>query len=588
LNIENKEIIKWIKEIQDLCKPKKILIIDGSEKQLEILRNKAIKEGEIEKLDNKKFPNCFLHRTMENDVARVEDKTYICTETKEEAGPTNNWMRPKEAYTKLRILFKESMKNKTMYVIPFMMGPPKSQFTKFGIEITDSIYVVLNMCIMTRVNKTIMNEIKDNIKFTKCLHSKKDINLDERYIMHFPKDNTIWSINSAYGGNALLGKKCLALRIASYMAKNEGWLAEHMLILGIEKPNGEICYLAAAFPSACGKTNLAMLIPPKKFKDYKIWTVGDDIAWLKIGEDGRLWALNPENGFFGVATGTSAKTNLNALETVKKNSIFTNVLKKDDNIVWWEGMDEEVPEHGIDWKGKEWTPNLNTKGAHPNSRFTSPANQCPCISAEWENPNGVPLSAIIFGGRRAELTPLVYESFNWNHGIFVGASMSSETTAASNGNIGVVRRDPMAMLPFCGYNMADYFAHWFEIGKKITNPPKIFNVNWFRINKNNEFMWPGYRENFRILKWIIDRCENNVSSLKTEIGYLPLKTNIDWSELDIDDNTINELFKINKKLWMNEIEDLEIFFKNFGEKMPNEIGKELKGLSERFGDQKFA
>lgn len=580
----NKKVLDWLEEMKSLTKPDKVVWIDGSEEQLEALRKEACEvTKEIIKLNEKELPGCYLHRTAVNDVARVEDRTFICTTEKEDAGPNNNWMSPAQAYDKAGKLFDGSMVGRTMYVVPFIMGPAKSEFSKVGIELTDSIYVVLNMAIMTRAGKIALDEIGDDGDFVKCLHARKDIDEKERYILHFPEDNTIWSINSGYGGNVLLGKKCFALRIASYMGKQEGWMAEHMLILGLENPQGEIKYVAAAFPSACGKTNLAMLIPPKELKGYKVWTVGDDIAWIRIGKDGRLWAINPEAGFFGVAPGTSSKTNYNALATTKSNTIFTNVLHKDDNTVWWEGLDGDVPAHGIDWTGKEWTPESGVKGAHPNSRFTAPARQCPCISPEFENPEGVPLSAIIFGGRRAKTAPLVYESFDWNHGVFVGATMASETTAAAAGAVGVVRRDPMAMKPFAGYHMGEYFAHWIEMGKKIPNPPKIFHVNWFRLNDEGKFMWPGFGDNMRVLNWILDRCEGKADAVKTAIGYLPKPSDLNLTGLDIDGETINELLSVDKEVWASEVEGIKEFFKQFGDKLPTELTSQLNDLEARLG-----
>ncbi len=578
---KNKVVLDWLKEMTDMTQPANVVWIDGSEKQLEELRQEAVSTGELIKLNQEKLPGCYLHRTAENDVARVEHRTFICTSKKEDAGPTNNWMDPKEAYEKLGKLYQGSMKGKTMYVIPYSMGPVGSPFSKIGIELTDSIYVVLNMAIMTRVGKAVIDQLGDNPDFVKCLHAKKDIDEENRYIVQFPEDKTIWSINSGYGGNVLLGKKCFALRIASYLGKQEGWMAEHMLILGLENPKGEVKYIAAAFPSACGKTNLAMLIPPEILKGYKVWTVGDDIAWLRIGKDGRLWAVNPEAGFFGVAPGTSSKTNPNALATTMKNTIFTNVLLKDDGTVWWEGMDGEAPAHGIDWKGNEWTPDMGTKGAHPNSRFTAPAKQCPCISPEWESPEGVPISAIVFGGRRAKTAPLVYESFDWNHGVFVGATMASETTAAASGAVGVVRRDPMAMIPFCGYNMADYFAHWLEMGKKIPNPPKIFNVNWFRLDENGKFMWPGFGDNMRVLNWILDRCEGKAEATETAIGYLPKPSDLNLEGLDIDDAQLAELLSVDKEIWKEEVKGQREFFAQFGDRLPAEIKNQLEALEAR-------
>ncbi len=585
---ENKKVLTWLEEMKALCKPEKVVWIDGSEEQIEALRAEAVATGEMIKLNQEKLPGCYYHRTAENDVARVEDRTFICTETEEEAGPINNWMAPSEMYAKLNALYDGSMAGRTMYVIPYSMGPVGSPFSKIGIELTDSIYVVLNMDIMTRVGKAVIDALGKDGDFVKCLHAKKDVNPDERYIVHFPQDNTIMSVNSAYGGNVLLGKKCFALRIASYQGMKEGWMAEHMLILGLENPKGEVKYICAAFPSACGKTNLAMLIPPEflKEKGYKVWTVGDDIAWLRVGEDGRLYAINPEAGFFGVAPGTSEKTNFNALAATKKNTIFTNVaINEDDMTVWWEGLDKNPPENAIEWKGakvngKEYTADGN-KLAHPNSRFTAPAVNCPCISKEFENPQGVPISAIVFGGRRAKTAPLVYQARDWNHGVFVGATMASETTAAAAGAVGVVRRDPMAMRPFVGYNMADYFQHWIDMGKKISNPPQIFNVNWFRLDDEGHFMWPGFGDNMRVLNWIIDRCDGKVDANETAIGFVPNKEDLQLEGLDIDDATLTELLSIDKEVWKEEVKDQREFFAQFGDKLPKEIKDEVDNLEKK-------
>ncbi len=576
----NKKVLTWLDEMTKLCQPDKIVWIDGSEAQLDELRKESVATGEMIALNQEKLPGCYLHRTAENDVARVENRTFICTTKEEDAGPTNNWMAPKDAYEKLSKLYDGCMKGRTMYIIPFIMGVKGSPFAKVGIELTDSIYVVLNMNIMTRMGKDALEEIGDDGDFTKCLHAKKDVNPEERYIVQFPEDNTIWSINSAYGGNVLLGKKCFALRIASYLGKQQGWMAEHMLILGLTNPQGEKHYIAAAFPSACGKTNLAMLIPPEALKGYKVETIGDDIAWLKVGEDGRLWAMNPEAGFFGVAPGTSSKTNYNALATTRKNTIFTNVALTDDGQVWWEGLDGEAPAHAIDWLGNEWTPESGIKGAHPNSRFTAPAAQCPCISPEFENPQGVPLSAIVFGGRRAKTAPLVYQARDWEHGVFIGATMASETTAAAAGAVGVVRRDPMAMIPFCGYNMADYFAHWLEMGKKIPNPPKIFHVNWFRLDDNGKFMWPGFGDNLRVLNWIVDRCTGKADAVEKEIGYLPKASDINVEGLDLNEAALNELLSVDKAVWKEELSGMKEFFAKFGDRLPEGIKHQLAILEE--------
>ena len=580
----NKTVLSWLDEMKALTTPDKIVWIDGSEAQLEELRAEAVATGEMIKLNQEKLPGCYYHRTAENDVARVEDRTFICTPTKEEAGPVNNWMEPSEMYAKLNALYKGSMKGRTMYVIPYSMGPVGSPFSKIGIELTDSIYVVLNMAIMTRIGKAVIDSLGDSADFVKCLHAKKDVNPDERYIVHFPQDNTIMSVNSAYGGNVLLGKKCFALRIASYQGMQEGWMAEHMLILGLENPKGEVKYICAAFPSACGKTNLAMLIPPEylKKKGYKVWTVGDDIAWIRKGKDGRLYAINPEAGFFGVAPGTSVKTNFNALESTKKNTIFTNVaINNDDMTVWWEGLDKNPPENCTEWTGKQVNgKTYEGKLAHPNSRFTAPAINCPCISKEFENPEGVPISAIVFGGRRAKTAPLVYQARDWNHGVFVGATMASETTAAAAGAVGVVRRDPMAMKPFVGYNMADYFAHWIKMGEKLDadKAPKIFHVNWFRQDDEGNFMWPGFGDNMRVLLWILDRCEGKKDAVESEIGYLPKLSDIDVTDLDLDEATLKDLLTVEKDVWLEDVKNQEEYFAQFGDKLPEEIKVELEKL----------
>ena len=578
----NKAVLTWLEEMKALTNPDQVIWYTGSAEQKAELTKQAVAEGTLIELNQEKLPGCYLHRTKENDVARVEDRTFICTTNKEDAGPINNWMAPADAYKMLGDLYKDSMKGKTMYVVPFIMGVPGSPFAKVGIELTDSIYVVLNMDIMTRAGNVALEELGDSSDFTKCLHASKDINADERYIVHFPEDNTIWSINSNYGGNVLLGKKCLALRIASYLGKQEGWMAEHMLILGLENPKGEKHYIAAAFPSACGKTNLAMLIPP--LSGYKVTTVGDDIAWLRVGEDGRLWAVNPEAGFFGVAPGTSSKTNKNALETTMSNTIFTNVALKPDGTVWWEGMDGDVPEECIDWKGNPWTKEMGEQGvkaAHPNSRFTAPAAQCPCISPEFNSPAGVPISAIVFGGRRAKTAPLVYQSFNWQHGVFVGATMASETTAAAAGAVGVIRRDPMAMRPFTGYHMGDYFKHWLEMGKKIPNAPKIFHVNWFKQNDQGKFIWPGFGDNLRVLNWILDRCDGKVDATETAIGYLPKAEDLDVSGLNLSDEVMAELLSVDKEAWLEDVANQKEFFAPLGDRMPAELKEEQAALEAR-------
>lgn len=582
----NRYILDWIDAMAARTRPDRIVWITGDEDQLEQLRAEACLTGEMTKLNEKLLPDCYLHRTAPNDVARVEDRTFICCRKKEDAGPTNNWMAPEEMYEKLYKLYDGSMEGRTMYVIPYSMGVVGSPFAKYGIELTDSIYVVMNMTIMTRVGQFVLDAIGDSPDYIKGLHSKADVDPENRYIVHFPEDNTIMSVNSAYGGNVLLGKKCFALRIASTLGRDEGWMAEHMLILGIQNPAGEVRYLAAAFPSACGKTNLAMLIPPAHYREkgWKVWCVGDDIAWIRVGEDGRLWAMNPEYGFFGVAPGTNEKSNPNALATTRKGTIFTNVCHNlDNNTVWWEGLDKNPPSNAIDWKGNPWDGTTSAeKGAHPNSRFTAPANNCPCISPEFENPNGVPLSAIVFGGRRAKTAPLVYQSFNWQHGVFVGSSMASETTAAAAGAVGVVRRDPMAMLPFCGYNMGDYWQHWLNMGVKLGDKaPKIFNVNWFRTDDNGRFIWPGFGDNLRVLEWIMKRCFDEVEANSSPIGFLPRTEDINLEGADTDESVLADLLNIDIDLWKAEAEGIHQFYSKFGDKLPSVLAQELAGLEER-------
>ena len=582
----NKSVLSWIDEKVELVKPDNIVWIDGSKEQIEELRAIACSTGELIKLNQELLPDCYLHRTAVNDVARVEGRTFICAPSKEEAGPTNNGMDPAEAYEMLYDIARDSYKGRTMYVIPYSMGPVGSPFAKVGIELTDSIYVVLNMAIMTRVGAEVLEVLGDSNDWVRGLHCRCDIDEEKRYICQFPQDNTIISVNSGYGGNVLLGKKCFALRIASYQGWKEGWQAEHMLILGIENPQGEVKYICAAFPSACGKTNLAMLIPPESYqaKGYKVWCVGDDISWIRKGPDGRLYAINPENGFFGVAPGTNVKSNPNALASTKKGTIFTNVAHNlDDNTVWWEGLDKNPPANAVEWKGNAWNgQESEEKGAHPNSRFTAPAVNCPCLSSEFENPNGVPISAIVFGGRRAKLAPLVYQSRDWNHGVFVGSIMASETTAAAAGAVGVVRRDPMAMLPFCGYNMADYWQHWINIGADLdpAKAPKIFNVNWFRKDDEGNFMWPGFGDNLRVLEWIIDRCEGKVDAKSTEIGYIPYAEdiNIEGLEGEVSLESLNSILEVEKELWQEDAKGIEEFYAKFGDKIPPVLAAELETL----------
>ena len=580
---ENKALLAWIDEMAALTAPDKIVWVTEGEAQIEALKEEAVTSGLMERLNEEKLPGCLLHRTKPNDVARVEARTFICTTKKEMAGPTNNWVEKDEMYARLRPLAEGGMRGRTMYVGPYIMGQAGSPFAKVGIELTDSIYVVLNMNIMTRMGQIALDQLGSSSDFVKGLHCSLDVDEENRYIVQFPEDNTIWSLNSNYGGNVLQGKKCFALRIASWQGRQEGWLAEHMLILGIENPKGEIKYVTAAFPSACGKTNLAMLIPPEFYRKqgYKVWCVGDDIAWLRIGKDGRLWAVNPENGFFGVAPGTNEKSNPNALAATKRNTIFTNVAHNlDDNTVWWEGLDKNPPENAVDWKGNPWHASTATeKAAHPNSRFTAPAKNCPCVSPKFDDPEGVPISAMIFGGRRAKTAPLVYQSRSWKHGVFVGSTMASETTAAAAGAVGVVRRDPMAMLPFCGYHMGDYFAHWLEMGEKLGDKaPKIFNVNWFRTDDDGKFIWPGYGDNMRVLMWILGRCDGSAEAAETPIGYEPRPCDIEREGLDLSEETVAELLSVDKELWRQEACGISEFYKKFGDKLPKELSEELETL----------
>lgn len=587
----NKEILDFIDKYSKILTPDKIIWIDGTKEQKSALTDEAASTGEIIKLNEKLLPGCVYHRTAVNDVARVEHRTFICSKEQKNAGPTNNWMDPESAYKMLDGIASGGMKGRTMYVIPYSMGKVGSPFAKYGIELTDSIYVVLNMLIMTRVSLDVLDGIEKSGEFVKGVHSKVKLDLENRYICHFPEDNLIYSLNSGYGGNVLLGKKCFALRIASYQAWKQGWMAEHMLILGIQKPDGEIKYICAAFPSACGKTNLAMLIPPEIYtkKGYKVFTVGDDIAWLRPGKDGRLYAINPENGFFGVAPGTNMKSNPNALISTQKDTIFTNVVYiPQTKTVWWEGLDKNPPKDAEDWIGNKWYGGLTdaegklVKGANPNSRFTSPAINCPSLSSEFENPQGVPVSAIIFGGRRAKAAPLVYESHNWEHGVFIGSIMASETTAAASGAVGVVRHDPMAMLPFCGYNMADYFAHWLNIGAKLTHPPKVFNVNWFRLDNSGDFIWPGFGDNMRVLDWILKRCEDAIDAVDSPIGFMPKAEDINLEELEFSIDRLKSILDSDKSVWAEEAKEIENFYTTkFGETLPKELYKQLADLKDR-------
>ena len=580
----NPHVTQWVDRCIALTKPDNVVWIDGSEEQLSQIREEGIASGELIRLNREKLPGCVYHRSALNDVARVESRTFICCDKQEDAGPTNNWMDPTEMKTLLRGIYDGCMRGRTMYVIPYSMSIVGSPFAKYGVELTDSIYVVVSMAIMTRVGTDVYDALGDSPDFIKGLHAKADLDESKRYIVHFPQENYIMSVNSGYGGNVLLGKKCFALRIASCLARDEGWLAEHMLILGVENPQGEVRYVCGAFPSACGKTNLAMLIPPRAYREkgWKCWTVGDDIAWLRPGPDGRLWAVNPEYGFFGVAPGTRAKSNPHALASTMKNSIFTNVVLKEDGTVWWEGMDKNPPRGALNWKGEPWNPEDGSKGAHPNSRFTAPARNCPCISPEFDNPMGVPISAIIFGGRRAKTAPLVYQSRDWKHGVFVGSIMASEKTAAAEGTVGEVRRDPMAMLPFCGYHMADYWQHWLDMEQKLTNPPKIFNVNWFRTDDEGHFLWPGFGDNLRVLEWILDRCDGDAPAVDTEIGYLPSAEDISLEGLDeVSPETLRGLLTVDKDLWRKEAEGIEAYYAQFGAKLPAELRAALELLKEK-------
>lgn len=574
----------WVDECARLTQPDQIVWCDGSEQEYERLIEIMLQDGSMQRLNPQTYPNSYLYHSDPNDVARTEEVTFICTERQEDAGPLNNWMTPAEAKERVRPLFEGAMRGRTMYVIPYLMGVPGSGLAKVGVELTDSPYVAASMRIMTRVGQEALDVLDANGgAFIPGLHSIGDLDPKKRYILHFPEENLIWSIGSGYGGNALLGKKCLSLRLASAMGQKEGWMAEHMLILGLQDPEGKITYMAGAFPSACGKTNLAMLVSPLEAQGWKVWTLGDDIAWMRIGEDGRLWAMNPERGFFGVAPGTNAKSNPNAMKTLASNSIFTNVALTPDNEPWWEDIDpnSKTPPSGtIDWLGNVCTPETKT-AAQANSRFTTPANQCPSISPEWESPEGVPISAFIFGGRRKDVTPLVYQSFNWRHGVFVGASMASETTAASTDAVGQLRRDPMAMKPFCGYNMGDYWQHWLDMGEKLEHPPLIFHVNWFRKDANGKFLWPGFGQNVRVLMWMLERIRNGGKAVETPIGYVPTIDGLDLDGLDVPEATLRELLDVNPADWEREWADQRPFFEQFGAHLPKAIEEEHRALGER-------
>jgi len=577
----NPDIQKWVRDMAAMCQPDDVYWCDGSEQEKENLTSVALKSGDLIALNHEKLPSCYLHRSALNDVARTENLTFICTKQQEEAGPNNNWMAPSESYDRLAKIFSGAMRGRTLYVIPFLMGPASSPFSKVGVQITDSVYVVLNMRLMTRMGQIALDHLGDSDDFTRCLHSKADLDIERRFICHYPQDNTIWSVGSGYGGNALLAKKCLALRIASKLGQKEGWLAEHMLIVGVENPEGEIHYICGAFPSACGKTNLAMLVPPPSMKGWKIHTIGDDISWLRVGSDGRLWAINPEAGFFGVAPGTGSKTNPNAMATVQHDTIFTNVALRSDGTVWWEGHDDPTPPSAEDWRGKPWTPSSGHPAAHPNSRFTVSIKQCPSYSSEWGEPQGVPISAILFGARRNKLVPLAYQSFNWQHGTFLGATLASETTAAATGAVGVVRRDPMAMLPFCGYNMGDYWAHWLSMAQRATQPPKIFRVNWFQRNDQGKFIWPGFGENLRVIRWVIERCKGGGEAEETPIGYVPKVSALNGGDLKVSKSDLNQLVAIDREGWKSNLKSQGEYFDNFGDHLPAGIKEEHRALTNR-------
>ncbi|MGC1912745.1 MAG: phosphoenolpyruvate carboxykinase (GTP) [Candidatus Acidiferrales bacterium] len=577
----------WVEESARLTKPDKIVFCNGSDQENEEHLSGLIHDGILTALNPATYPHCFLNRRNPNDVARTESVTFICTRNKDDAGPTNNWMSPEDGKAKVRPIFEGSMKGRTMYVAPYILGPANSPYSRVGVEISDSRYVVASMRIMSRMGQAALDRIGNTSDFVPGLHALAGVNPERRFVMHFPEEKLIWSVGSGYGGNALLGKKCFALRIASWMARSEGWMAEHMLILGLEDPSGKVTYMAAAFPSACGKTNLAMMVSALESQGYRVWTVGDDIAWMHIAADGTLRAVNPEAGFFGVAPGTNMKTNPNVMAALRHDTIFTNVAISGDLEPWWEGIGTPPPPGLINWKAEPWSPDKGP-AAHPNSRYTVPAKQSPSISPRWEDPAGVPISAIIFGGRRAGLAPLVYESFSWQHGVYVGASMASETTAAATGAVGVTRRDPMAMLPFCGYNMADYFRHWLEMGPRIKHAPKIFHVNWFRRGADGKFLWPGYGDNVRVLKWMLDRIEGRAAATETPIGMVPTPDSLDLQNLAIQKSAVDELLRVDPAEWAEETKLAAQFFEQFGARLPEEIRAEHRALTARLQRQTVA
>ncbi len=579
----NPELNAWVDECARLTRPARVVWCDGSEVERERLVQEMLDDGVLLELDPSRFPSSYLHRSHPQDVARTEDVTFICSRSEADAGPLNHWMGPEDARKKVGALFEGCMRGRTLYVVPYLMGPPGAASSKVAVEITDSPYVVLSMRIMTRMGRAALAHLGSSTDFVRGLHSLGDLDPARRFICHFPEERLIWSVGSGYGGNALLGKKCFALRIASVMGRDEGWLAEHMLIVGIEAPDGETRYIAAAFPSACGKTNLAMLVPPEAMKGYKVWTVGDDIAWLHVGGDGRLRAMNPEAGFFGVAPGTSPRTNPVALETIRKNTIYTNVAMTPDRAPWWEGLEDRPPARLADWQGRDWSPASAGPAAHPNSRFTAPAIQCPSLSPSWEDPEGVPISAILFGGRRARMDPLVCESLDWPHGVYLAATMASETTAAASGDVGKLRRDPMAMRPFCGYNAGDYLAHWLEIGKRMKDPPRIFRVNWFRKDAAGNYLWPGFGENLRVLRWVLDRCEGMSEARESPIGLLPSKDALDLEGLKLPGSSLEELSRVSRDEWAEELRGQEDLLRSLGDRVPVEMGDELRATRKRFG-----